>query len=78
MIGYETTQLILHYEPFIKVFLFGLMVLLFIDILLVVAVRYLVKECDRMHVQIELVKRGHVNHTPDDLDKFIEEYRKKM
>lgn len=71
-----TTQLILHYEPFIKVLLFVLMVLLFIDILLIVSMRWIVREFTQLEVRFELFKRGHVDHTQDDLDRFIEEYRK--
>lgn len=75
MITYEFLDLIDHFTPYIKLMFYGVIFLICIDMLLVASIRYLVKETDRLYVELELLKRGHVNHTQDELDRFIEEYK---
>lgn len=43
-----------------------------------IMLRYLLREIEKIYVKLELFRRGHIDHTQDDLDRFIEEYKKKL
>jgi len=64
-------------EPMIYFAFYISIFLGFLSCFLIICIRYLVNEVDRLYVKIELFRRGHIDHTKDDIDRFIEEYRKR-
>lgn len=65
-------------EPMIYVAFYLSIFLGFLTCFLIVCIRYLLNEIEQLYVKLELFKRGHVDHEQDDIDRFIEEYRKKL